>query len=71
MRDHIGRIHARPWVVRIAAVVPFVVAAIAIEPSAVGAQSAAQVVTFQYTGKAQTWTVPAGITQATFNVAGA
>src|SRR5436853_7690560 len=31
----------------------------------------ATTVTFNYTGAAQTWTVPAGVTQATFDVYGA
>src|SRR5579859_129123 len=49
------------------------VAALSGSSMAVAAQPAtsAQTVTFTYTGAAQTWTVPAGVNRATFDVLGA
>jgi hypothetical protein len=46
-------------------------AAVVVPASQVQAQAPPPPTTFGYTGAAQTWTVPAGVTQATFDVYGA
>jgi outer membrane protein OmpA-like peptidoglycan-associated protein len=70
MERLMGRARARLWVTRFGTVTALVAAGMAFAPAELGAQSAAQTATFGFTGRAQTWTVPAGITQATFDVAG-
>lgn len=55
----------------VALVLPMLAVAATTLVAATPAHAAVQTLAFEYTGRAQTWTVPAGITQATFDVYGA
>ena len=61
--------HAAPR--RMLAVRAALAMAAALGGLALAAPASAKTRTFNYTGAAQTWTVPAGVTQATFDLFGA
>ena len=64
-----GRSTVRRWMGALPSAA--VVAALAVVATPSSGQAGTVNYTFEFTGGAQTWVVPAGVTQATFNVVGA
>lgn len=66
------RTPGRSWfALPVALVLPMLAVVTTTLVSAAPAHAAVQTLAFEYTGGPQSWTVPAGITQATFDVYGA
>lgn len=61
----------RWWAMPVAAGLPVLVGVVTAAPSAAQQPIPAKTITFSYTGGAQSWTVPADVRQATFDVFGA